>query len=121
MYKFQTLIVWQKGKELTKQTLDLTEEFPSKYKYTLIQQLVRSTLSITNNIAEGSGRITWKDKRYFYVIAYGSLLETVNMLLLIKDFRIIKSEKIQGLLSLTEEISKMLHSLIKKKYDCTNN
>lgn len=114
MYKFQTLIVWQKGNFLVKNILKIVEYFPKKYKYSLTEQLIRSSLSITNNIAEGCGRVTKKDKRYFFVVAQGSLLEVVNMLLLVKDLCIIKEKEVGELLNLTEEISKMLYVIINK-------
>lgn len=46
----------------------------------LRDQLSRSSSSVVLNIAEGSGKITLKDKRKFYAIALGSLRESVAAL-----------------------------------------
>lgn len=43
----------------------------------LRDQLNRSSSSVVLNIAEGSGKITFKDKRKFYAIALGSLRESM--------------------------------------------
>ncbi|MBI2027417.1 MAG: four helix bundle protein [Deltaproteobacteria bacterium] len=43
-------------------------------------QFDRALLSILLNLAEGSGKITAKDKRRFYAIAFGSLREVQALL-----------------------------------------
>ncbi|MCR9203027.1 MAG: four helix bundle protein [Halobacteriovoraceae bacterium] len=43
-------------------------------------QFERASLSIVLNLAEGSGRATEKDRRRFFVIAFGSLRETQCLL-----------------------------------------
>lgn len=51
----------------------------------LRDQFERASLSIVLNIAEGYGRITEKDRRKFYSIAFGSLRETQCLLRLLKE------------------------------------
>ena len=46
-------------------------------------QFQRATLSVVLNLAEGTGKLTPKDKRKFYSIAMGSLRETQCILELI--------------------------------------
>lgn len=46
-------------------------------------QFERASLSIVLNLAEGSGRATEKDRRRFFVIAFGSLRETQCLLSLL--------------------------------------
>lgn len=46
----------------------------------LKDQFRRSSLSIVLNIAKGYGRSTTKDRRRFYVMAFGSLRETQCLL-----------------------------------------
>lgn len=48
-------------------------------------QFNRATLSIVLNIAEGYGRASFKDRRRFYVIAFGSLRETQCLLEIIEN------------------------------------
>ena len=55
---------------------DLTKKLPQSEDYGLTSQIRRAALSISANIAEGFGRETATDKKRFYIIAKGSLLET---------------------------------------------
>ena len=53
----------------------LTKLFPNDERLGLIDQLQRAAVSIPSNIAEGSGRKSFKDQAHFVAIAYGSLME----------------------------------------------
>ncbi len=46
----------------------------------LKDQLNRASLSVCLNLAEGSGKPSWKEKRRFYGIALGSCRETEALL-----------------------------------------
>ena len=65
------------------------------------------------NIAEGSGRLTKPDKRNFYVISRGYAFESVAVLDCLHDTNDIDSEQFQFFYQILEEISKMLHALIR--------
>lgn len=53
-------------------------------------QFERASLSIVLNLAEGNGRQTEKDRRKFFVIAFGSLRETQCLLELLENQNLIK-------------------------------
>jgi four helix bundle protein len=57
------------------QTVEINEPIKNQFQ--------RATLSIVLNLAEGTGKMTPKDKRKFYSIAMGSLRETQCILELI--------------------------------------
>jgi four helix bundle protein len=114
MYRFQYLKVWNQSFSLTKEIILLSEKFPNRFKYSITEQLVRASLSVTNNIAEGSGRYSNKEERYFYSVARGSILEVVNMLLLVVELQLIERAEVKQLLERSEEVSKMLFALIKR-------
>ncbi|NLT96375.1 MAG: four helix bundle protein [Clostridia bacterium] len=77
MYKsFEDMPVWQKAFDLANKIYDLTEKFPKTEAYSLCEQLKRSAVSISANIAESFGRQHSADKINFYYFARGSLLET---------------------------------------------
>ena len=59
---------------------ELTKKFPSHEKFLLTAQIVDSSRSVTRNIAEGYGRYTFTDTRNFFVIARGSVAETMEHL-----------------------------------------
>lgn len=51
----------------------------------LKDQLLRASLSIVLNLAEGSAKPTEKDRRKFYAIALGSCRETQALLTILKQ------------------------------------
>jgi four helix bundle protein len=47
----------------------------------------RAAVSICSNLAEGSGRNASKDQAWFYNMAYSSLMEVLNQLLIVFDLQ----------------------------------
>lgn len=84
---FTDLIAWQEAHKLALLIYKLTDNFPSKETHGLVSQMRRAAVSISSNIAEGFSRNTPKDKYQFYSMAYGSLTELQNQLLLSKDLK----------------------------------
>ena len=78
---FTELDVWKKARILKNELSDLVKSFPHEEKYKLADQIIRSSRSITANIAEGHGRFTYKDQLHFCIQARGSLSETHNHLI----------------------------------------
>ncbi|MEP7376300.1 MAG: four helix bundle protein [Chitinophagaceae bacterium] len=66
---------------------ELVKKFPSHEKFLLTAQIVDSSRSVTRNMAEGYGRYTFTDTRNFFIIARGSITETMEQLtpLLVKN------------------------------------
>lgn len=110
---FTDLTVWQKGHSLVLDIYKVTEKFPQTEIFGLTSQIRRAVVSITSNIAEGFGRQSYKEKTQFYYIAYSSIVEVRNQLLIAHDIGYIKSEyaKISEQLI---ELQKILQGLIKK-------
>ena len=81
-YSFENLEVWQKSRKLVKTIYKTTEKFPKDEKFGLTSQIRRVSISVSSNIAEGSTRWSKKDKARFYEIAFGSLMEILNQLIL---------------------------------------
>jgi four helix bundle protein len=71
----KSLDVWKLGIELVAQIYDITEQFPKSEQFGLTNQLRRASVSISSNIAEGSSRISPKERFRFYEIARSSLVE----------------------------------------------
>lgn len=59
---FTDLKVWQEGHKLVVLIYKITDKFPAKETYSLIDQMRRASASITANVAEGFGRQTYKEK-----------------------------------------------------------
>jgi len=52
-----------------------TKSFPSEEKFAMISQIRRAALSVHLNVAEGCSRKSLAERRRFYEIARGSLIE----------------------------------------------
>ena len=115
MTTFRNLNVYNKSKELVKQVYELLKKFPREEHFALCDQLRRAVISISSNIAEGSGRNSQKDQAHFYSIAYGSLMETFSQLDIACDLGYIRQEEFNQLELLIKEEAKMLSGLIVKR------
>ena len=107
----ENLNVYQKALDLADRIMVLTEQFPRGY-YFLIDQLNRSALSIATNIAEGNGRFTKPDRRNFFTIARGSLMECIPLLEIARRRKFISEQIFTQLQAELETIAKMLSGLI---------
>ncbi|HBM16947.1 MAG TPA: four helix bundle protein [Lentisphaeria bacterium] len=110
---FVNLTAWKVGHELVISIYNETDKFPTKEKYSLIDQIRRASVSITSNLAEGFGRSSTKDKLRFYDIARGSLIEVQNQLLIARDINYINSEQFNQLGMLSVRVHKLINALIK--------
>ena len=79
-FRFQKLDVWQQARLLNKQIYQLSKSFPLHEAYALTSQIRRASISVSSNIAEGSGRNSDTDFAHFLEIAYGSLMEVISQL-----------------------------------------
>lgn len=115
MFRFQTLNVWKKAVDLSDKLFEVADGLPIKYQFSFGEQLRRSTLSITNNIAEGTGRKTKKEQSNFYNIAKGSVYESINILVILsrRSLLHLKDSEKRIIYESSEEICKMLSGLSK--------
>jgi four helix bundle protein len=107
------LKVWIRAKNLAlliyKKVLPL---LPSEEKWNLNQQLRRSSLSVSANIAEGYGRFYYQDNVRFCYNARGSLEEVLSHVTFAHEMSFISDELYTELASEGDEIDKMLNGYI---------
>lgn len=112
-FYFEKLEVWQLSSELVGMIYQITIDFPSEEKYGLTSQIRRSAISVPSNLAEGSTRITNKDQAKFTSIAYSSLMELLNQLIIATDLEFLDTTRYSKLRIKIEEISNKLNALRK--------
>jgi len=78
--RFEDLPVWQEAMRLAHAIYDLTENPRFKISFSLRDQIERSAMSVSDNIAEGFERGTTKELLAFLYIARGSAGETRSKL-----------------------------------------
>ena|ERR1035437_9096254 len=114
MSNFKDLVVWQKSIHMVKIIYDYTKSFPKDEQYGLTSQIRRCAVSIPSNIAEGYGRYQTQDYIRFLQIARGSLFELETQVEIAALLEYIKGNDLKILTELTNEIEKMINSMINK-------
>ncbi|HEX2975303.1 MAG TPA: four helix bundle protein [Bacteroidales bacterium] len=110
---FKELIVYQKAYTLAMMIFELTKNFPKEEKYSLTDQVRRSSRSVTSNIAEA-----WAKRRYekFFINkltdSLGEELETSVWIDYAKDCQYITPESHKELCNDYTEVRKMLISML---------
>ena len=110
-FSFETLEVYDKARNLVKEVYLLQNSFPKEERYALGDQVRRATVSITANLAEGSGRKSLREKIHFIEISFGSMMEVFCELQTACDLGYIKEEQLDVLRPLFTDIAKMLSGL----------
>ena len=110
-YSFERFEAWKKAKELVKIIYCVTDGFPKKEQFGISQQIRRASLSVASNIAEGTARPSIKDRAHFMVMAYTSLLETVNQAIIANEQGYITDGDYKKVRMLSSEVSRILNSL----------
>lgn len=113
MNNFRELLVWDKAVELAIYIYELTEKYPRKEVYGLTSQIRRSVVSISSNIAEGSGRRSKKEFRHFLDIAFGSCFELETQLIISFKLNYIDEGHFADVKHSLIEVQKMLYALNK--------
>jgi four helix bundle protein len=108
------LAVWQRAIDLTACIYKLTRGFPREELYGLVSQLRRAGVSVASNIAEGRGRLHQREFRQFLGVALGSIFEIKTQLVVVRRLEMGSKAEMDEATALSEEVSKMLTSLINK-------
>src|SRR6266498_1494611 len=110
--RFEDLPVWQGAMRLAHGIYDLTENPRFRISFSLRDQIERSSMSVSDNIAEGFERGTTNELLAFIYIARGSAGEARSMLCLLQrrpwmsDFK----SQILDLKSIAESCSRQLRA-----------
>ena len=112
MKSFTDMEVWKKARSIRSDISELVKTFPVEEKYRLSDQIIRSSRSIGNNIAEGHGRFNHIDSARFLVTARGSLIETIDHLVIALDEKFINDEIFDKFKDECEECLRMLNGYI---------
>lgn len=111
VYSFEKLEVWQKSRVFVAAIYRLTKGFPPEERFGLTNQLRRASVSVSSNIAECNSRLSPKDRARFFQIAFSSLMEVLNQLILANDLQFISVSELHELRLLIDEIANKLNAL----------
>ena len=113
MYRsFEELEVWKRGCKLAVEVYLALKDCRD---YGLKDQMTRSAVSVSSNIAEGAERDSEKEFIHFLHIAKGSAAELRTQIYIAEKIGILSPVATKPIITETKEISSMLHGLIKSK------
>ena len=112
---YRDLKVYRMGYQLALDIHEITKSFPIEERYSLVDQIRRSSRSIPANIAEA-----WKKRRYQKMFiskiidAAGEAGETEVWLDFSRDLKYLKEDKYQELMNKYDEVNRMLYGMVDK-------
>ena len=115
MFKFESLDVWRAAVELYAVTVSSTEGLYTRNKGYLADHMRRAALSISANVAEGTGREGARESKQFFNIAKGSAYEVVSIAYVAKIERWSSTEEYSAIYERCDQIARMLSGLIRKR------
>lgn len=111
--RFQDLLVYQVAEQLADELWPIMRGWDGVAQNTVGQQMVRAADSIGANIAEGTGRKSFKDNQRFVKIARGSLYETQHWLRRAFKRKLLTPEQIATIQPLVERLGPLLNGYLR--------
>lgn len=109
---YKELECYIQARLLRKFISELAKKFPSNEKFLLTSQIIDSSRSVASNIAEGYGRFIYSDTRNFFVIARGSVTETMEHLTTAYDEKYITDDELKEGEIKCETVFKLINGYI---------
>jgi four helix bundle protein len=110
LFRFENLEIWQRAADLSRPLFKLAEKLDERRFYRFAEQLRSASLSISNNIAEGSGSASEIDFANFLNIGLRSVFEVANMLMIFTREGYLQRAEVEHILPKLAEESRMIHA-----------
>jgi four helix bundle protein len=110
---FKELLVWQRATELAISVYRLTALFPDAERFGLTNQMRRAAVSVSSNIAEGTGRATSGEFLQFLGIARGSNFELESQFVIARGLNFGTLPTLEQAEKLCDEVGRLLSLLSK--------
>ncbi len=107
-FRFMDFDIWKESIVLNDILFDFADMLIDKKQYRVAEQLRGASLSISNNIAEGSGSNSDKDFAHFLIISRRSTFEVVNILTVMHRRNYISDDKLNELLNRLDLLSRKI-------------
>ena len=107
-FRFQDLRIWQLAIQIADELFDIADELELKRLYRFADQLRGAGMSMSNNIAEGSGSSSKKEFIQFLNIARRSTFENANILILLEMRKLISTEALDKLLDRLDHLCRQI-------------
>jgi len=107
-FRFQDLEIWKMAIEIANELFDIADHLDKKRLYRFAEQLRGAGMSMSNNIAEGSGSTSKKEFIQFLNIARRSTFENANILILLQRRSLISENVLENLLEKLDHLSRKI-------------
>jgi len=97
-FRFQDFEIWKEAIEIGDMLFDIAESLEQNKLFRFAEQLRGAAMSISNNIAEGSGSTSKKEFHQFLNIARRSTFENANILLILNRRNLISESVLRTIL-----------------------
>jgi four helix bundle protein len=98
-FRFQDLKIWELAIQIAQDLFDIADSLEEKRLYRFSDQLRGAGMSMSNNIAEGSGSTSKKEFIQFLNMARRSTFENANILILLQKRNLISKDSLDKLLA----------------------
>jgi four helix bundle protein len=115
MFKFEQLDAWKMSLELYRGIASAVRRLHGREHRFLAEQIMRAALSVSANIAEGTGRAGIRESKQLLNIAKGSVYEVVSIAHVLRLKALLEAEEFSEIYQLSDRIARMLSGLIARR------
>jgi four helix bundle protein len=112
-FRFQDLEIWKMAMGITGRLFEIADGLEDQKLFRFSEQLRGAGMSISNNIAEGSGSGSKAQFRKYLDFARGSTFETANIVILLQNRNYLDPSTAESLLNDLESLSGRIPTLKK--------
>ncbi|HCY76166.1 MAG TPA: four helix bundle protein [Ignavibacteriales bacterium] len=107
-FRFQDLEIWKLAIEIADELFDIADGLEQKHLFRFAEQLRAAGMSMSNNIAEGSGSEWKKEFKNFLNIARRSAFENANILIILNRRKLLAEDVVERLLDKLDKECRMI-------------
>ena len=108
----KSLKIYEAIRELVREVYEISMKLPAEEKFNMVQQIRRAALSVKLNLAEGSTRKSLNERRRFYEVARGSVVEIDAVLETAVDLNYYEVDRLNTVAELLNKCFAMLSNMI---------
>jgi four helix bundle protein len=109
----QSLDIYSAIRELTKEIYQISTKLPAEEKFNMVPQMRSAGLSVKLNLCEGSSRRSATERKIFYEISRGSLIELDAILETAVDMAYFRTEDLETVGTTLNKCFAMLSNMMK--------
>lgn len=107
-FRFQDMDIWKESIDIADVLMDIADDLEQRKLFRFTDQLRGAAMSISNNIAEGSGSFSKTEFKQFLNIARRSVFEDANIVILLRRRNLLEDERMNMLLDKLDILSRQI-------------